>query len=68
VTTPYEVLGINPDAEDVVVESAYRALSKQYHPDAGGDPEKFKEIQEAYEKSSLEKPKQQTEELASLIS
>lgn len=47
---PYNVLGISPEAQDVVIESAYRALVKQNHPDAGGDPEKFKEIQKAYEK------------------
>lgn len=47
---PYEILGISSDAEEIVIESAYRALAKQYHPDAGGDPEKFKEIQNAYEK------------------
>lgn len=35
----YTVLGILPDAEEVVVTAAYRALAKRYHPDAWkGDP------------------------------
>ncbi|WP_158590516.1 J domain-containing protein [Noviherbaspirillum cavernae] len=29
----YSVLGILPDAEDVVVAAAYRALAQRYHPD-----------------------------------
>jgi hypothetical protein len=46
---PYEVLGIHPDADDIVVQAAYQALVKEHHPDTGGDAERFKEIQEAYE-------------------
>ena len=29
----YAVLGILPDAEEVVVRAAYRALAQRYHPD-----------------------------------
>ena len=29
----YAVLGVLPDAEEVVVAAAYRALAKRYHPD-----------------------------------
>ena len=29
----YAVLGVLPDAEDVVIAAAYRALAKRYHPD-----------------------------------
>lgn len=47
---PYEILGVSHDAENVVIESAYRALAKQYHPDAGGDSEKFKQVRKAYQK------------------
>ena len=32
-----------------MVKKAYRKMSKKYHPDTGGDAEKFKEIVEAYE-------------------
>src|SRR5688572_28625127 len=29
----YDVLNVSPDAETVVIEAAYRALMKKYHPD-----------------------------------
>lgn len=36
----YDVLNVAPDAEPVVIEAAYRALMKKYHPDqATGDGE-----------------------------
>ena len=30
---PYQILNVAPDAEAVVIEAAYRALMKKYHPD-----------------------------------
>ncbi|MBV8688420.1 MAG: DnaJ domain-containing protein [Alphaproteobacteria bacterium] len=36
--TYYQTLGVAPDAESVVIEAAYRALMKKYHPDQGGAP------------------------------
>lgn len=46
----YDILGVTPEAEDIVIQGAYRALMKRYHPDvASGDPEaRVKEITEAY--------------------
>ena len=38
--THYSVLNVAPDAEPVVIEAAYRALMKKYHPDQGGEPSK----------------------------
>jgi curved DNA-binding protein CbpA len=37
----YDILNVSHDAELVVIEAAYRALMKKYHPDQGGvtDPE-----------------------------
>ncbi|WP_167737319.1 J domain-containing protein [Sphingomonas parva] len=32
----YNILNVSPDAEPVVIEAAYRALMKKYHPDQGG--------------------------------
>lgn len=53
---PYLVLGIKEDATNDEVKTAYRALSRKYHPDANvNNPnkkvaeEKFKEVQQAYE-------------------
>lgn len=50
----YDVLGVSPQAEDVVIEGAYRALLKRYHPDVyRGDPgtadSRSKAITEAYQ-------------------
>ncbi|MFN3943526.1 MAG: J domain-containing protein [Allosphingosinicella sp.] len=36
-TSLYDVLGVTPGAEEVVIEAAYRALMKKYHPDQAGD-------------------------------
>src|ERR1700716_698056 len=33
----YAVLQVHPDAEDEVIEAAYRQLMKKYHPDLAGD-------------------------------
>ena len=46
---PYETLGVESGASEEEVKEAYRDLAKEHHPDRGGNEEKFKEIQEAYE-------------------
>lgn len=49
----YFILGVNENATKIEIRSAYRKLSKKFHPDLnGGDlffESKFKEINEAYE-------------------
>jgi len=46
----YEVLGVGKTASDDEIKKAFRRLAIQYHPDKeGGNEEKFKEINEAYE-------------------
>lgn len=45
--TPYELLGIAPTADDKTIRSAYLELIKAYPPDR--EPERFKEIANAYE-------------------
>ena len=48
---PYKVLGVRRDAKKEVVESAYRVLRRQFHPDntETGNTEKWNEVQVAYE-------------------
>lgn len=46
----YEILGVGKNASDDEIKKAYRKLAHKYHPDkAGGDAEKFKEINAAYQ-------------------
>ncbi|HOS87989.1 MAG TPA: molecular chaperone DnaJ [Candidatus Pacearchaeota archaeon] len=46
----YKILGISKDSTQDEIKKAYYKLARQYHPDKeGGDEEKFKEINEAYQ-------------------
>src|SRR3989344_7606346 len=45
----YEILGIKKDASQDEVKKAFHRLAHKYHPDKGGDENKFKEINEAYQ-------------------
>lgn len=46
---PYQTLGVDKNATADDIKSAYRKLAKKHHPDLGGDPEKFKELNEAHD-------------------
>jgi molecular chaperone DnaJ len=49
---PYEILGVDRDADDATIKKAYRRLARQLHPDVNPDPatqERFKEVSAAYE-------------------
>lgn len=59
---PYKILGVSRDASMDDIKKAYRKLSRIYHPDANvNNPnrmqaeEKFKQIQEAYQKIVYER-------------
>ena len=50
----YEILGVSPLAEDIVIRAAYRALAQRYHPDKSDEPKeaaalRMRSIQEAYQ-------------------
>lgn len=54
----YDRLGVQRNAGVDDIKKAYRNLAREHHPDKGGDPEKFKEIQEAHEVLSDERRRQ----------
>ena len=47
----YVVLGVARDASDEAIRQAFRALARQYHPDAGtgSSVERFRQVVDAYE-------------------
>ena len=46
----YQILGIKKNASSQEIKQAFRKLAQKYHPDkSGGDAEKFKNINEAYQ-------------------
>lgn len=53
----YHILGVQKGASKDEIKKAFRTLAHKYHPDKGGDAEKFKEINEAYGVLSDEKKK-----------
>ena len=61
--TFYDILGVSKSASDKEIKSAFRKLAQKYHPDAGGDEAKFKEISEAYETLSDEKKRKEYDQM-----
>lgn len=47
--SPFDVLGIDSDADEVAVVEAYREAIKQAHPDHGGSTDEFQRVRTAYE-------------------
>ena len=48
-TKYYDILGVSKSASEDEIKKAYRKAAMKNHPDKGGDPEKFKELGQAYE-------------------
>lgn len=48
-TELYDIFSISKNASNDEIKKAWRTLALKEHPDKGGDPEKFKKIQSAYE-------------------
>lgn len=55
----YETLGVDKTATQAEIKKAYRKLSMKYHPDKGGDEEKFKQVAQAYAVIGDEQKRQQ---------
>ncbi|CAF1169827.1 unnamed protein product [Adineta steineri] len=45
---PFLILDVDEEASNNDIRHAYHELSKQHHPDQGGDPENFKKLVKAY--------------------
>ncbi|MCX7918103.1 MAG: molecular chaperone DnaJ [bacterium] len=63
----YAILGVDKNATEAQIKSAFRRLAKKYHPDANPNnksaEEKFKEINEAYEVLSDKQKRAQYDQL-----
>jgi curved DNA-binding protein CbpA len=44
VSDPYKILQVDPEAENEVIEAAYRRLARKYHPDVSPDPESHEKM------------------------
>jgi len=45
----YKILGVEKNASEEEVKKAFRRLAHEHHPDKGGDQQKFKDVNEAYQ-------------------
>jgi len=63
---PYKVLNIDKDSSNSDIKKAYRKLAMEHHPDKGGDPEKFKELSQAYETLSNSQKRQSYDNFGSM--
>ncbi len=55
----YQILGVTNNASAEEIRKAYHKLAHKYHPDKGGDENKFKQINEAYQILSNKEKKAQ---------
>lgn len=58
----YDILKVDKNASIPEIKKSFRKLAKKHHPDKGGDEEKFKEMQLAYEVLSDPEKKQTYDE------
>lgn len=62
----YKILGVNKAASQDEIKAAFRRLAHQHHPDKkGGNEEKFKEVNEAFQVLSDQQKRQQYDQFGS---
>ena len=61
----YQTLGVPKTANAEEVKKAFRKLAHEHHPDKGGNAEKFKEINEAYQVLGNDQKRQQYDQFGS---
>lgn len=61
----YAVLGISKTASADDIKKAFRRLAHEHHPDKGGNAEKFKDVNEAYQVLGDEKKRQTYDQFGS---
>jgi len=61
----YDILGVNKTASADEIKSAFRKKAHEHHPDKGGDAEKFKELNEAYQVFSNAEKRQRYDQFGS---
>ena len=61
----YNILGVGKSATPDEIKTAFRKKAHEHHPDKGGDAEKFKELNEAYQVLGDAKKRQQYDQYGS---
>ncbi|MFA5184830.1 MAG: molecular chaperone DnaJ [Patescibacteria group bacterium] len=61
----YDILGVAKSASPDEIKRAFRKKAHEHHPDKGGDAEKFKELNEAYQVLSNAEKRQQYDRFGS---
>ncbi len=61
----YKILGVDKSATPDQLKVAFRKLAHEHHPDKGGDAEKFKEANEAYQVLGNEQKRKQYDQFGS---
>lgn len=64
----YNILGVSKDASPDEIKSAFRKKAHEHHPDKGGDAEKFKEYNEAYQVLGNETKRKQYDQFGTTFS
>ena len=52
---PYYILGVSKDDPKELMEKVYKLKAKHYHPDKGGDQEKFVRLRDAWARIKSER-------------